>query len=124
MNTKLGYDEAALKKGLREWWDGEVNASVGPLSGKKDAAGTIFDPLPDMDSLSALKGLMTVEEFVPFEVPPTVIRSGGYYGFDDMCEDILPKVRALVEKHAAQEGQNAASRLSKTSDAAASASLP
>jgi hypothetical protein len=99
--SDLGYDEASLRAGLESWWDEETAESSGPLS-VSPAAGTIFDAIPDMDSLSALKGLLTVEEHVPFEVPTKIIRRGGYHSFDDMCSHILPQIEALAREHSAQ----------------------
>lgn len=96
----LSYDEAALKEDLQNWWNEEVSATGDPFAEPKGPTGTIFDALPNLDSLSALKGLLTVEEHVPFEVPVQVIRRGGYYSFDDLAGDLLPKLRRLAAEHA------------------------
>lgn len=89
------YSEEALLDDLRSWWDDEVG-DADPFADPKPGSGTIFDVIPTIDSLGAVNGLLTIEKHVGFEVPPRVIRSGGYASFDDMTADLLPKVRAMV----------------------------
>lgn len=92
------YSEGALTNDLRAWWDGEVGGADDPFADPKPPAGTIFDVLPAIDSLGIVNGLLTIEKHVGFEVPSRVIRRGGYGSFTDMTSDLLPKVRALVER--------------------------
>jgi hypothetical protein len=62
-----------------------------------------MDVLPVMDSLATVEALVLIEKYLPFEVPPSVIRPGGYHGFDDMTQDMLPKLQALVQKHVGKQ---------------------
>ena len=96
--TDGSYQEEGLTDDLRAWWDGEVGAVDDPFSEPKSATGTIFDVIPTIDSLGAVNGLLTIEKHVGFEVPPRIIRPGGYTSFNDMTADLLPKVRAMVER--------------------------
>ena len=98
--STLGYDESALKEDLRNWWDEETSATGDPFAQPQGSTGTIFDALPNLDSLSAISCLLTVEEHVPFEVPVQAIRRGGYYSFDDLTGDLFPKLRLLAAEHA------------------------
>ena len=101
-DNNLGYDEDALAHDLRAWWDDEVGGGENdPFANPKAPSGTIFDVIPLIDSLGAVTGLITVERHVGFNVPPRVIRPGGYSSFDDFVGDLLPKVRAIVERRAA-----------------------
>lgn len=97
-----GFDEQALLAELKTWWDEQVGKDD-PFAPPKPAAGTIMDVLPVMDSLATVEALVLIEKYLPFEVPPSVIRPGGYHGFDDMTQDMLPKLQALVDKHAANK---------------------
>ena len=93
------YSEEALSADLRAWWDGEVGGEDDPFADPKPAAsGTIFDVLPAIDSLGCVNGLLTIEKHVGFEVPSRILRRGGYSSFEDMTLDLLPKVRAMVER--------------------------
>ena len=94
-----GYSETTLTDDLRAWWNGEVEGADDPFAAPKPRAGTIFDVLPAIDSLGVISGLLTIEKHVGFEVPSRVIRRGGYSSFEDMTSDLLPKVRALAERH-------------------------
>ena len=96
--TAGDFSEDALAEDLRAWWDGEVGDADDPFADPKPPSGTIFDVLPAIDSLGAVNGLLTIEKHVGFEVPSRIIRRGGYSSFDDMTSDLLPKVRAMVER--------------------------
>lgn len=95
--TSETYSEGELLADLRTWWDGEVG-DYDPFADPKPPTGTIFDVIPTVDSLGAVNGLLTIEKHVGFELPPRVIRPGGYASFDDMAADLLPKVRAMVAR--------------------------
>jgi hypothetical protein len=100
-----GYDEGALVGDLRVWWDDQVGGGEDdPFADATPPTGTIFDAIPVIDSLGAVTGLITVEQHVGFKVPSRVIRRGGYNSFDDLIDDLLPKVRALVERRSTPAG--------------------
>jgi acyl carrier protein len=105
------YDENALTKDLRLWWDDQVSGGAAdPFASPKPESGTIFDVIPEIDSLGAVTGLITIEKHTGFEVPPRVIRRGGYQDFDDMVSDLLPKVRVLVERQKKAPDSNSKKR--------------
>lgn len=95
----LEYDEKALLNDLKVWWDDQIGGGEDdPFAMPKPAEGTIFDVLPTIDSLGVVSGLITIEKYVGFKIPPHVIRQGGYSSFDELSADLLQKVKALVEK--------------------------
>jgi len=47
---------------------------------------------PEIDSLVAVEALTVIECFVPFELPESLIRPGGYTSVNDFISDLLPKV--------------------------------
>jgi hypothetical protein len=95
-------NEVALLADLKTWWD-EAVGQDDPFAPPKPPSGTIMDVLPEVDSLSTVTALVVMESHLPCEVPPSVIRRGGYHGFDDMTQDILPKLRALHAEHAGKQ---------------------
>jgi hypothetical protein len=97
-----GFDEQALLADLKTWWD-EQAGKDDPFASPAPAPGTIMDVLPNIDSLATVAALVVIENHLPCEVPPSVIRPGGYHGFDDLTQDMLPKLQALVEKHVASK---------------------
>jgi hypothetical protein len=96
------FDEAALLKDLRDWWDAEVGGDD-PFAPPKPPAGTIFDALPAIDSFGVVTGLVVIEAHLPCKVPLRVIRPGGYKSFDDLVADLMPKLRELVKKHSQKQ---------------------
>jgi hypothetical protein len=102
---EMSYHEDALVRDLRIWWDDQVGGDEDdPFAAPKRPCGTIFDVVPEIDSLGAVTGLITVEKHIGFKVPASIIRRGGYSSFDDLLGDLLPKVRMLVEKRKASAG--------------------
>jgi hypothetical protein len=108
--SDLAYSEEALSADLRAWWDVEVGGNADPFVDPRPAVtGTIFDVLPAIDSLGCINGLLTIEKHVGFEVPSRLLQSGGYNSFEDMTSDLLPKVRAMVQRRGqATRGKEAA----------------
>jgi hypothetical protein len=47
---------------------------------------------PEIDSLVAVEVLTVIEGFIPFELPESLIRPGGYTNVNDVIDDLLPKV--------------------------------
>lgn len=95
----LEYSEPDLTNDLREWWDEEVVGVNDPFTEPKPASGTIYEVQPEVDSLAVVKRLVIIDKQVGFEIPPSVVRRGGYRSFDDMVADLLPKIRAHYIKH-------------------------
>lgn len=105
MNTHLGYSEDDLTADLRSWWDDQVADADDPFADPQPPprTGTIFEVLPVVDSLGVVTALITIEKHVQFELPPGIIKAGGYRSFEEMVGDLLPKVRALVIKQRKKE---------------------
>lgn len=92
------FDQKALLADLKTWWD-EQAGKDDPFAPPKAPPGTIIDALPVVDSLAVVEALVVIDQHLPFEVHPTVIRPGGYDSFEDMTQDLLPKLQALMDKH-------------------------
>lgn len=100
------YDEAAVVEELRAWWNDQVaSAANDPFASPALPKGTIFDVLPAVDSLGVVSGLVAIEKHAGMKIPARIIRRGGYNDFDDMTADLLPKVKALVEKNKAKSSK-------------------
>ena len=105
-SVAVGFDEKALLADLKAWWDEQVGVDD-PFAPPKAATGTIMDALPEVDSLATVTALIVIEKHLPCEVPPSVIRPGGYHGFGDMTQDMLPKLQALIDKQRRKQADNA-----------------
>ena len=104
-----GFNEKWLLTDLQIWWDEQVGKDD-PFAPPKPPPGTIMDALPAVDSLATVTALIVIEKHLPCEAPPTIIRPGGYQGFDDMVQDMLPKLHALIDKHTSKQNQKASSQ--------------
>jgi hypothetical protein len=106
VDNSADFDEGALLRDLRIWWDNQVGGSAtDPFAAPPHAKGTIFDVLPAIDSLGVVSGLITLENHAGIKIPARIIRRGGYKDFEDMTSDLLPKVKALVEKNKQKSGK-------------------
>ncbi len=98
------FSEKDLAADLQVWWDEQVESDDDPFAKPKPSKkGTIFDVVPVVDSLGVVTALLTIEKHVGFEVPPGIIKRGGYASFPEMLGDLLPKVHALVAKKKSKE---------------------
>jgi acyl carrier protein len=89
----MEFDETALRAALQAEWDAQ--ASNDDPFAPSEPANTIFAVQPEIDSLGVVRLLLVVEEQLGFEVPPCIIKRGGYWSFDSMAADILPRLREL-----------------------------
>jgi hypothetical protein len=102
--SELGYSEDDLRADLQTWWNDQVANDDDPFADPRPPrTGTIFEVVPEVDSLGVVAALITIEKHVKFEVPPRIIKAGGYRTFEEMADDLLPKVRALVLKQRKKE---------------------
>jgi hypothetical protein len=99
----IGFDDKALLADLKTWWDEQVGKDD-PFAPPPPPPGTIMDVLPEVDSLATVTALIVMEQHLPCEVPPSVIRPGGYHSFEDMTQDMMPKLQGLIEKHVKAKG--------------------
>jgi len=100
MSGDLGYSEDDLAADLKTWWDDQVCAAAGDPFADPPApkAGTIFEVLPEMDSLAAVTSILVIEEHLKIKIPVNIIKPGGYHSFEEMVSHILPKIRALAAR--------------------------
>jgi acyl carrier protein len=104
MRTNPSYSEEALTADLRKWWKEQVTDEDDPFSAPRTPrSGTIFEVVPAVDSLSVVAALVAMEKHLDFEVPPRIIKPGGYRDCEEMIADLLPKVRDLRLKQSKKE---------------------
>jgi hypothetical protein len=63
----------------------------------KPNPGTLYDVLPEFDSLTAVRCLLTIEKFVSFNVPTKVVQRGGYTSANEMIEHLVSQTQKLFE---------------------------
>lgn len=90
------FPENAVTTALKDWWNKETSGrQTDPFAKPK----TLYDTVVEMDSLSVVNVLVTIEKIVGFELPVTVIKRGGYHDQNEMISHMVPKIRDLFLKH-------------------------
>jgi len=85
------FPEAEIRKILKDEWELQTGASSeggDPFL----AGGGVMSVGPAMDSLRAVETLLSVEKVLPFELPDSTIRKGGYVDENDYTEHIVNSV--------------------------------
>ena len=103
MNTKADLEiifESRLPHlvaSLRDWAETDAMLSfdeaVGVSNG--DSTMTVWDIGPAIDSKTVIDSGLIIEEILNIELPPEIIKPGGYESPDEMLEDIIPKLRQV-----------------------------
>lgn len=60
--------------------------------------GTIYDLLPQIDSLTVVRSFAAMEVLLDVEIPCAIVKRGGYSSQEEFIRDILPKLKNLFEK--------------------------
>jgi hypothetical protein len=89
------FPEQELEDAIGKWWDEETSKR---LNDPFAASGTLFDVLTEVDSLSAVNVLLTIEPIVGFAPPESIIKPGGYADRKEMIDHLLPALRKLYDK--------------------------
>lgn len=88
-----------LRARLRDWEERECTSfdeavrAGSPPSGNEEGL-SIWDEMPKIDSKLAVSALVEIEQVTKLRLPVAIIRPGGYDTFEDLVEDLFPKVRA------------------------------
>jgi len=86
-----------LENGLREWFEEESASIDGSVEAGAPAGdgGSIISGLPAIDSKRVIDATLITEEVLGIELPPEIIKPGGYETFDEMINDIIPKLEQV-----------------------------
>jgi hypothetical protein len=86
--------ETEIATALQRWWHSEVgHIANDPFAPKEERKGTLYDVVVEIDSLSVIDALLLLEGIVGFEVPPKVIKRGGYRDCEEMVSHLLAGLR-------------------------------
>ena len=88
------FPETKLRDAIGKWWDEETSKRLNdPFAG-----GTLYDVLTEVDSLSAVNVLLTIEPIVGFAAPESIIKPGGYADRKEMIDHLVPALRKIYDK--------------------------
>ena len=83
---------------LADWYDEEVEAiDAGIYEGVPQGdAGTISACGPAIDSKRVLDASAVTKKVIGIDVPPQIIRKGGYNDLDDLISHLVPRLRKVI----------------------------
>ena len=82
--------EATIRDFLAE--EGAMQAALHGSSSTSTVAGAI-GPQPVIDSLVVVEVLLELETQVPFDLPESLVRAGGYDSVDEVVQHLMPKLQ-------------------------------
>lgn len=92
-------DYEQLRKALKDWWEVEQKDFDELMETRADGnLVSVLAPNIEIDSLRAVRALIELEALVGFDIPPRVVRLGGYLSFEDMEGHLILELKKLEEK--------------------------
>ena len=97
----------ALSAALKDWYKEEAEAIDTDIidDAPSGTGGSIISKTPAIDSKRVLDASSVTIEILDIEIPPEIIKPGGYDSCEEMLDDLLPKLRDVfsgklkVKKH-------------------------
>jgi hypothetical protein len=88
---------AKLKAELTAWFAHETAAIDADLDAKapSGAGGSIISVSPAIDSKRVVDATIITEEVIGIELPPEIIKPGGYDSCEAMLDDLIPKLKQV-----------------------------
>jgi hypothetical protein len=86
-----------LIQGLTDWFDEETAAIDGSVVGSapSGSGGSIISVRPAIDSKRVVDATLITEEVLGIELPPEIIKAGGYESLEAMLDHIVPRLEKV-----------------------------
>ena len=93
------FPESETREALFNCWKDEAEER-GAFADNENAVeeGTIYDLLPQIDSLTVVRSFAALEVLLEIEIPCEIVKRGGYSSHEEFTRDLLPKLKSLFEK--------------------------
>lgn len=87
----------ALMKGLKDWFEEETAAIDGSVvsAAPSGSGGSIISARPAIDSKRVVDATLITEEVLGIELPPEIIKAGGYESCEAMLDHIVPRLERV-----------------------------
>ncbi|TBA72916.1 hypothetical protein [Rhizobium ruizarguesonis] len=89
-----------LLKRLSEWFDNEATLidDVIANSAPSGTGGSVVSARPAIDSKRVVDATVITEEVLGIELPPEIIKPGGYESFQEMADHLVPMLKRVFTK--------------------------
>lgn len=86
-----------LIRGLKQWYDEETAAIDGSVvsAAPSGSGGSIISARPAIDSKRVVDATLITEEVLDIELPPEIIKAGGYESCEAMIDHIVPRLEKV-----------------------------
>ncbi len=87
----------SLIKGLEEWFEEETASIDGSVvdAAPSGSGGSIISARPAIDSKRVVDATLVTEEILGIELPPEIIKAGGYESCEAMLDHIVPRLERV-----------------------------
>ncbi|PDT50586.1 MULTISPECIES: hypothetical protein [Sinorhizobium] len=85
---------------LRDWFDAETTSidDIIATSAPSGTGGSIVSARPAIDSKRVVDATVITEEVLGIELPPEIIKPGGYESFEEMTDHLVPMLKRVFTK--------------------------
>lgn len=100
LGTQFDAKMPELLKRLQDWFDKE-DASIDDVisnSAPTGAGGSVVSARPAIDSKRVVDATVITEEVLGIELPPEIIKPGGYNDFKEMVDHLVPALKGVYTK--------------------------
>ena len=82
---------------LKDWYDEEIASIDGSIETEAPSGtgGSIISISPAIDSKRVVDATVCTQTILGMELPSKIIKPGGYDSFDEMIEDLMPKLEKV-----------------------------
>lgn len=86
-----------LIRGLKDWYDEEIASIDGSVVSAAPAGsgGSIISARPAIDSKRVVDATLITEEVLGIELPPEIIKAGGYESYEALLDHIVPRLEKV-----------------------------
>jgi len=89
--AKPGFPNKTLETSIRKFL-AEEGAMQAVLHGNSTQVVGGIGPQPVIDSLVVVEVLLELETHVPFDLPESLVRAGGYDTIDEVVQHLIPQI--------------------------------
>lgn len=97
MKTQFDACLPSLQAALEDWYEDEVEAIDAGIVGGAEAGsgGSMMTVGPAIDSKRVLDASAVTKRVIGIDIPPEIIRPGGYRSKEHMLDHLIPKLRKV-----------------------------
>lgn len=93
------FPETQVRERIISWWNVTVAERANDPFSPTKKKNTLYEILPEIDSLDIVDCLLEIQTVVGWEIPTRVVKKGGYKSSAEMANHLIPQLRKLHLSH-------------------------